>query len=85
MDRCTEAEIKRLKKHLFTYIDISLYVNITLFPIGVGYEDICDKFQIQWAYVNNWWMHIAGYELTFLNVSVPHCAFNNDDINKTFA
>ena len=53
MDRCTEAEIKRLKKHLFTYIDISLYVNITLFPIGVGYEDICDKFQIQWAYVNN--------------------------------
>ena len=45
MDRCTESEIKRLKKkHVVTYIDISLYVNITLFPVGVGYEDICDKF-----------------------------------------
>ena len=41
------------KKNVFTYIDISLYVNTTLFPVGVGYEDICDKFQIQWAYVNN--------------------------------
>ena len=29
-------------------------------------------------------MHIAGYELKLLNVSVPHCAFNNYDVNKTF-